>query len=89
MLILSSESGQVNNQINIGDIPNLEATLESLSNDIIKITEDIKNLNIDLISSEENNKIKINEDKTLSVNRITTDKLINGKEVLILNGGTA
>lgn len=89
MLILSSESGQVNNQINIGDIPNLETTLESLSNDIIKITEDIKNLNIDLISSEENNKIKINEDKTLSVNRITTDKLINGKEVLILNGGTA
>ena len=39
--------------------------------------------------STANNSVTINEDFTMTVNNITTDKLIQGTDTLILNGGSA
>ena len=40
-------------------------------------------------SADTNDKIKVEADGTMSVNKITTDKLVQGSEELVLNGGSA
>ena len=40
-------------------------------------------------SADANDKIKVEADGTMSVNKVTTDKLVQGAEELILNGGSA
>lgn len=42
-----------------------------------------------LVSSEEKNKIKINDDKTMEITSVSVSKLDDSEDVLILNGGNA
>lgn len=42
-----------------------------------------------LVSSEEKNKIRINDDKTMEITSVSVSRLDDSEDVLILNGGNA
>lgn len=42
-----------------------------------------------LVSSEEKNKIRINDDKTMEITSVSVNRLDDSEDVLILNGGNA
>lgn len=83
------------------DLTNVEQNAGKI--DIIKVNGvaleiQEKAVNIPLATAEaagavkgaaDNNKVAIGADGTMSVNNITTDKLVQGSEELVLNGGSA